>query len=231
MRQIPEDMLELICGGHGWSSETGTMPIVVIEGGGGGWGGGWGGGGGGDGGWGWGGGDPTPSDPGGGGGGGGDEVPDDSCTHSSPVPDLAPAGVNVESLRDLIMNSANQIKATADYQDKEHGVVILRATDGTLRTSAMSTGTSGENTISVDLHAGEKIVAWLHSHPDNGIDQTRMSPADISQRQDLISANYADAGMLTYILDIKSSGVYEYDANSKKTTEAKNNIATDTTCH
>lgn len=225
MRQIPDDMLELICGGYGWSSETGTMPIVVIEGGPGGWGGGWGGGGGS-----WGGGDLTPSDPGGGSGGGPD-VPDDSCTHSSPAPAITPTGVNLESLRDMIMNAANQIKATADYQDNEHGVVIVRASDGTLRSSAISTGVSDGNTINVDLHTGEKIVGWLHSHPETNIEQTKQSPFDVEQRKQLIAANYADAGMLTYILDVKSNGVFEYAANSNKNTEPKNNIATDTTCH
>lgn len=239
MLLIPDEALDLIAGGYGGDASRGSVssiPVVTIPGqappddGGGGFGGWYGG---------WGGGYEGP-------GGGGSSVsvplvlePPKECfqIHNSPPPALVPAGVDLNNLRNMVVVLADQIKGWDNK--REHGVILVSKADGSLRTGEFGHGTANGVTAEVDLFPGEKIVAWLHSHPSSNLDQRFPSSplsnpidgdkVDTIQISRLVAHPRADPGMLMYILDIKSGKVFEYPGKGPEERPILgNNISDDT---
>lgn len=156
------------------------------------------------------------------------------CTpvHSSPVPADAPTDVDMNKLRNTMLDVASQIKGLDSAI--EHGAVVVRSADGTLRVGEMAHGNSGEITIAVSLYAGDKIVGYIHSHPADDLNQTLPSRHDFDQAAALREKSYTDKGMMLYILDNKSGDVFEYHAGTpRNTTKSGPNVTDDTSqpCH
>lgn len=221
MLLIPDETLDLIAGGYaagGYAATTDSMPIVTVrppdEGSGGiGWLPPWGDGGG------EGSGTvsaPQPSPP-----------PECPVIHSSPVPANAPKDVDMNTLRNTMLDVAAYIKTMDD--SIEHGAIVLRASDGTLRVGEVRHGTPGRVDMVTYPLPGEVIVGYIHSHPDNGIDQTLPSRDDFQAAKELRSNPVADPGLMLYILDNKSGDVFEYHADvPHNTTKQGANITDDT---
>jgi hypothetical protein len=217
MRLISDEALDLIAGG---SSEA-SIPSVTIVGyvsygsdsGGGGWGG-------------YGAGpgsaavstpDPQPEPP--------LECP--APVHSSPDPANCPKDVDMNTLRNTMLDVAAYIK-TMD-PGIEHGALVLRASNGTLRVGEVRHGTEDSVDMSTYPLQGEVIVGYIHSHPDNGIDQTRPSTHDFDAAAELRTSPVADPALMLYVLDDKSGDVFEYGADTpRNTTKTGANITDDT---
>lgn len=218
MRLISDDVLEMVAGGTQTVTIVGDLPPDVGWD----WGGGWGGGGGGD----WDGGGGNGGGGGGGGGpidgGSGDTSPVDPSDHTftSPPPERTPAIVALNDVRNAIQDMADKIlQQNANW---EWGGVLIRGADGQLKATEIATIRSPDSiSYNLNLNAGDKIVAVIHSHPDlnDGIDQrfpstpatTLNSPFnDTSSMARLLDGGFADPGGLMYILDMKSRDVYEY---------------------
>jgi hypothetical protein len=206
MKSIPDDVLDLIAGGRtlsSWGASTTGIPTVTI---------------------------PAPdrpsepwypSDPfgggdsGGGGGGTGGE-PSGSGDGSGPhhrtaEPKYAPANVNMDQLRNTVLEVATHLKDMANKDGKEHGALIVRTADGSLKVGEFSTGTEEKNTAGIGIAEGDKIVAWVHDHPYTiGVDERGPSKWDIGQFQDLQSNKLADPNTLMYIVDMESGDTFEY---------------------
>lgn len=152
--------------------------------------------------------------------------------HSSPVPADAPKDVDMNKLRNTVLDVANMIKGMDP--GIEHGAIIVRSPDGTLRVGTVAHGTADDIAIAVDLSTGEKIVGYIHSHPENSIEQKLPSRYDFDQAYALRATSNADKGMMLYILDNASGDVFEYHAGtSRNTTRTGPNITDDTSqpCH
>jgi hypothetical protein len=92
----------------------------------------------------------------------------------------------------------------------------------------------------VNLAPGDKIVAWLHSHPETkGLDQRFPSSpltnpidgdnVDTIQISRLVAHPRADPGLLMYILDIKTGKVFEYPGKGPEERRTLgNNVSDDT---
>lgn len=238
MLLIPDETLDLIAGGYGGDasqgSGSGSIPVVTIpgdapsgDGGGGydGWPGGWGGGYEGSG-----GGTSTPQNN--------DPPPDCTKIHNSPPPELVPAVVGLNQLRNTVVDLAELIKGMDPK--REHGVIVVSDANGFLRIGDFAHGTANSVTAGVDLLPGEKIVAWLHSHPTlKNVDQ-RYPSSPLSNPQDgdqvdtvqisrLVAHPRADPGMLMYILDVKSGKVFEYAGKGPlERSTLGNNVSDDT---
>ncbi|SHN19703.1 hypothetical protein SAMN05192549_105311 [Duganella sacchari] len=229
MRQIPDHVLELIAGGG--SSDTSSIPSVTVPGSGGGGGGGWD-----PGPW-----DPYPYNPDPGGGGGGGEPPAPApCHHSSPAPALTPANVNLDALRDKVVQLSNEMKAMG-INDVERGALIVRSADGSLHTTPITSGDAdGQlNSISYQPVAGEKVVGWVHSHPEvDGRDERLPSNphnsnngiGDTAAARALLQNPSVDPGMLMYIVDAKSGQAYEYTAAGSDNRSLGKNVTSDASC-
>ncbi|SHN19723.1 hypothetical protein SAMN05192549_105312 [Duganella sacchari] len=228
MRQIPDQVLELIAGGG--SSDTSSIPSVTVPGP--------GGGGGGGGGWDpvpW---DPYPYNPGGGGGGGGNPTePDGNCLHTSPAPAKTPDGVSLNDLRTAVQVVSDTMKIMGINQ-YERGALIVRGSDGTLRSTEIATGDEDTNSISFTSRPGDSVVAWIHSHPLSDIDQRFPSTpqnsanhlGDTGMARQLLANSLFNPGMLMYILDAKTQQAYEYTASGGDKRALGNNISNDVVC-
>jgi hypothetical protein len=158
-----------------------------------------------------------------GGGGGGDPQPD-PCTHSSPAPASGAPNVNLEALRDSVQAIANQI-LTMD-PGKEHGAYFIRTSDGGMRVTSIWTGGDSSFRSSYGLYPGESLVAWVHSHPNNGADNRFPSTsfnaehpesADTLAADFLLSTPNTDPNALMYIIDVRSRDTFEYTAKGGDT--------------
>lgn len=223
MLLIKDEALDLIAGGYSGEASRGSIPSVTITGyppsdegsGGPGW---------------W----PGGFDPGPGGSGGGGSTPapnpePPSCppVHSSPVPAKAPAGVDMNTLRNTMNDVAAYIKTMDD--SIEHGALVLRASDGTLRVGEVRHGTPDSVEMATYPLPGEVIVGYIHSHPDSGIDQTRPSTHDFDAAATLRTNPVADPALMLYILDNLSGDVFEYHADTPRNTNRTGENITDDT--
>ncbi|QJE01016.1 hypothetical protein HH212_14055 [Massilia forsythiae] len=212
MRTIPDDVLDLIAGGRKvstWNSWTTSITIVGHaepepwypgDAGGGAWGG-------------YGNGDGN-SDAGGGGGVAGDYGVGQH--HASPVPEFAPANVHIDTVRNVVLEAATQIKALANLDGNEHGCMIVRTGEGTLKVGPISSGDFDSVTTGYTLQPGDTVVAWVHDHPyDFSIDQSRPSRHDIDSYRDMLSQPRVDPNALMYIVDMKSGDSFEYHKGSR----------------
>jgi hypothetical protein len=203
MRNIPDDVLDLIAGGRSarghnlMAFDSGTsMTTVTVTGHR----------------------DPVPDqpppNPAGDWGEGGGTTGGNSDTgphHRTPVPAHAPAGVDMDALRNLVLDTANQLKAMAAKDGKEHGTLLVQAADGSLKIGPISTGDADSNKMEYDLQPGEKIVGWVHDHPEEvGIDERMPSKFDIDQYHDMTSKPGVDPNALMYIVDMESGDTFEY---------------------
>jgi hypothetical protein len=208
MRSIPDDVLDLIAGGRSarghnlMAFDTGTsMTTVTVTGhrdpep------------------------DPPPPDHPGDWGDGGGTTGGNSDTgphHRTPVPAHAPADVDMDALRNLVLDTANQLKAMAAKDGNEHGALIVRAADGSLKIGPISTGDPDKNTMEYQPQPGEKIVGWVHDHPfEVGIDERMPSHFDVNQYHDLTSKAGVDPNALMYIVDMESGDTFEYQNTSR----------------
>lgn len=207
MRTIPDDVLDLIAGGRKvstWNSWTTSITIVGHaepepwypgDAGGGAWGG-------------YGNGDGN-SDAGGGGG-----VASEYGVgqhHASPVPEFAPANVHIDTVRNVVLEAASQIKALANQDGLEHGCMIIRTGEGTLKVGPIESGTEDSIHFGYTPLPGESIIAWVHSHPYTiGINERLPSSTDINTYKEILKNPSVDANALMYIVDMESGGSYEY---------------------
>lgn len=220
MRLISDEALDFIAGGYGSDSASGSIPSVTITGyppddGTGSW-------------------TPGGIDLGLGSSGlastpisGALPPPDCTPVHSSPVPAHPPTGVDMNTLRNTMLDVAAYIK-TMD-SSIEHGALVLRASDGTLRVGEVRHGTSDSVQMATYPLPGELIIGYIHSHPDNGIDQTRPSTTDFDAAANLRTNPVADKGLMLYILDNKSGDVFEYNADTPRNTSVSGANITDDT--
>lgn len=195
MRTIPDDVLDLIAGGRKvstWNSWTTSITIIGHAEP-----------------------DPQPWYPGDFGGswsgGGGQSGPVAGSHHSTPVPQFAPANVDMDTMRNVVLDAANQIKALADRDGNEHGCMIVRTGDGTLKAGPIEAGTDDAITFGYTPLPGESIVAWVHSHPYTvGINERLPSSTDVASYRAILNQPGVDANALMYIVDMESGGSYEY---------------------
>jgi hypothetical protein len=214
MRIIPDEALDFIAGGYGDASKS--IPVVTV---------------------------PGPYDPGHDPGPGpvdpghpavSSPEPPRDCTvvHSSPVPSDAPKDVDMNKLRNTMLDVASLIKGFDS--GIEHGAIVVRSADGALRVGEMAHGSADNIAIAATLYSGDKIVGYIHSHPADTINQTLPSRYDFDQAEGLRGKPYVDKGMMLYILDNASGDVFEYHAGTpRNTTRNGPNITDDTSqpCH
>ncbi|MBB5369460.1 MULTISPECIES: hypothetical protein [unclassified Janthinobacterium] len=225
MRIIPDDILDLVAGGRQAAANTDTtgIPSVTVSASGNG-----GDDGGGDGGWNPDPGSDSPSDSGGDHGSGGSSS--STTQHSSPAPAHVPENVDLNHLRNVADDLGKQLAAMTKIDGNEHGALIIRAVDGTLRTGPISTGNEDSNTATADLSQGEKVVAWIHDHPETpGVNEAFPSKTDVQSIRTLTANTSAvDPNALMYIVDEATHSTYEYDHTvSPNTNHLGNNISTD----
>ena len=133
----------------------------------------------------------------------------------------------MNTIRNTMLDVAAYIK-TMD-SSIEHGAVVLRASDGTLRVGEVRHGPPDSVEMSTYPLPGEVIVGYIHSHPDNGIDQTRPSTHDFDAAANLRTNPVADPGLMLYVLDNLSGDVFEYSADiPRNTTKTGANVTDDT---
>ena len=215
MREIPNDLLELISGGKKMHTMVNTATqTVVITG-------------------------SPPIDPNGpgsggvqppgsggtpGGGGGGSTAhdqwhPHHTKHHTSAKPAHWPDGVNPDDLRNMALEAADTINGMS--HKVENAIAIIRDASGNLRLSDVTPGDKTGFHLSVTLNGGDKIVSWIHNHPsERGVDQGFPStpdnannpPGDTGIAAQFIASGQADPNMILYIIDDKSGKIFEYVA-------------------
>lgn len=134
----------------------------------------------------------------------------------------------MNKLRNTILDVASQIKGM--NADIEHGAIVIRTADGTLRVGEIKHGTAYRVDMAISLRAGDVIVGYIHSHVhlDNSV-QTLPSGDDFDNARDLRTEPYTDKGMILYILDNKSGDVFEYHAGTAHDTKKNGPNITDDT--
>ena len=194
MRTIPDDLLDLVAGGRVRVNADTTVVTVTVT--------------------------APPIDP----GSGSQPNPGAGSTgigsgtgphHTSPTPTLMPANVNIDTLRNTVLSVSQQIEAMAKADDKEHGALIVRMTNGNLRVGPISTGTDESNMASVDLAPGEEVVAWVHDHPTGASisNQTMPSVIDMNNLHSMEANPGVDPNTLVYIVDMASLNTFEFQTN------------------
>jgi len=119
----------------------------------------------------------------------------------------------------------------------EFGALIYADAAGHLRTGAIATGTAFSVNVPLDVHAGERVVSFIHSHP-GGIGDPRlpstpdgMTGGTLSDTQVVVNnrSNPAfDPNYLTGIVDSTSGRLYEYAADMGLYPSLGKNITNDT---
>lgn len=146
------------------------------------------------------------------------EKPPDTRTHMSALPPGVPAGVNMDQLRHVATITGDKIKLYAD-QSVEYGAMIIKYPDGIIGSTAIEKGLPGEVSMSYRPKPGEKIVAYIHSHPyDDYIDQRLPSRDDFHNAAELRQHPAVDHHLLMYIVDLESGDVYEYHSGQDSST-------------
>lgn len=171
--------------------------------------------------------DGTVSGSGSAGGGGSQPAPPHDCTgiHASPPPEVVPNDIDLNGLRNMMTALGESIKQFDG--NTEHGALVVRDANGDLRAGEISHGTGDTVMLSIDLQPGDVVVAYIHSHPYNGIDQKTPSNYDIDQLAALKSQSQVDPGVLLYILDNQSGDVYEYPSTVQPNPRVGNNVSDD----
>jgi hypothetical protein len=147
-------------------------------------------------------------------------VGDNPCDrHTSPEPDVKPANISMEMLRDVVLDT---VTVLADYdQTKEHAILILVDGSGNISTTQFfSQGLDNKVTIAVDIPADHKVVAWLHNHPHQpglpgnipSTPDTAWDPeaSDTEMVARFMSHPQADPGLQLYIYDSEKGKTWEY---------------------
>lgn len=101
-----------------------------------------------------------------------------------------------------------EMQVQSRYDDWEWGGFVFQAPNGGYYTSPIVTVESADNIVLSTEHMIPPdciAVAWVHSHPDNGIDQRFMSQIDIQQRNALANSTRVDNNVLTYIIDLRGA--------------------------
>lgn len=134
-------------------------------------------------------------------------------------------GVDINALRDLV-NAIGQELATWNH-NLEHSVLVFLDASGNLDFTHPRTGTNGSVDVrTTDVPDGSTIVAWIHTHPDNGgflgaypsnEYNAEDGPGDWAIRDMMVTAGAnstrydVDPDMLIYILDTVDDLIREYD--------------------
>lgn len=124
----------------------------------------------------------------------------------------------------LAVTASNLIRAQADYKDREYGMLIYRDAQGSIRTSALVTGTPTSTTfvfatLGVDPAS---VVGVVHNHPTNVYNsssqeaQINLNPSsgDWATADDLVRAG-ASADQLQLFVVGTDSRLREFDYNNK----------------
>jgi hypothetical protein len=152
-----------------------------------------------------------------GGGGGGDNPTPPCQVHNSAPPPVAPAGVDLNTLRNMVEAASNEIAGMP--RDVEHAFFFLRMPDGHVERAPVIHGTPNGFDATVELNGG-RVVAYIHSHPaESGVDETIPSypgaaapgrTPDTTFALSMITSGAADPGALMYIRDNASGHTFEY---------------------
>jgi len=163
---------------------------------------------------------PPPPPPPYSGGGGSTPPPPPPCIHTSPPPSLVPQGVNLNDLRNNETALAgNILKLDTSI---EHGAFIYADAAGNFRTGAIAHGDSFHVDVPLDIHAGERVVSFVHSHPQGGNGAKYPSqPGEVTSgladtqvvAQNRQDTSHFDPNYLTAIVDSQARRVYEYSAD------------------
>ncbi|MBX9586685.1 MAG: hypothetical protein K2P84_06455 [Undibacterium sp.] len=167
-----------------------------------------------------------------------------SCTlaqHTSPASGASPVEVALNDLRNAVSAAGDEINGQQN-QSIEHSIVFKRTVSGAIARTPISHGTATEVTINIQLLPGEKIIAWIHSHPDvpgavdngwrpsnpNNTEDGDGGFSDQQMAQQMLNANQADPNAFMYILDGRSHDIFEYTMNGPMTDRPKGaNISRD----
>lgn len=177
------------------------------------------------------------------------EPPEVHTEHVCPnQPTKQPANVDLGKLRQAILSVSSQMKSQSQFTEQEYGALIYADANGNLRVGKMEEGTTGHSvTVTTDAQPGEKLVAWIHSHPGisnqnaQGIPSKPTSNAvdngkgDTGTVADLLKHSFVDPGALMYILDERSGKIYEYtfEGSDSRTKADGTKITSESTkpCH
>ncbi|HYJ83657.1 MAG TPA: hypothetical protein VEW26_12555 [Allosphingosinicella sp.] len=175
--------------------------------------------------------DAVPYTDGGGGGGSSSPSTQDAehqqteDANDTPCVDQVPAGVDLSQLNDLAKYMGSVLAACQELSDWEWGAFIYKGSDGQLYQSEPFTAGHHDNIngATISLPPGAHIVAYLHTHPDDGpMDQRMLSDPDRSFISGLIGSSNsnwsADTNLLAYVVtndNTTSYKTYVYDKSNR----------------
>ncbi len=151
---------------------------------------------------------------------------DNKCTHATHTsPGTAPAGVDLNSLRNAVNAAADEIRG--ENQKIEHLIVFVwDPVDKELVRMNMIHGSENSVSGTIPLVPGDRIVATIHNHPyiEGNLSETwrPSSPGDkaagvqiddLTWASNLLKSGAADPNALMYILQGTKNGdggIYEY---------------------
>ena len=100
----------------------------------------------------------------------------------------------------------------------EHGAILYRRPDGTIRTGPIIAGDGNSVLLTVSPLPAELIVAAVHTHaryPYYTVDQSRLSVEDIALGTQLLALPHTDRRLLLYIIDNATQTLNEYSASGR----------------
>lgn len=162
---------------------------------------------------------------------------EDKCfiNNADPLLKAAPTGVKTGDIRSAALLIQDYVKGK--NQGVEYAALIYADQSGNIRVGTISTLDSSTSAPYVnDIQSGERVVGLVHSHPDLGAADHSVPSTDATNgagsQNDESTVNQAianglvDPQALIYIIDNRSSQMYEYDPKNISVSN-RNNITND----
>lgn len=153
--------------------------------------------------------------------------------YSQPTPCVTryPSNVDLTQLTNYVHSAGISLWILYKADHREHAVAIYRTSDGQLHQSHTISGDSTGGRITktgLGLPPNATIVAWIHTHPWDGVsDQRTPSPDTVDQTDanderflnGLATSSAGDPNLIAYIVTARSQaedsfGIYAYDRNN-----------------
>lgn len=145
-------------------------------------------------------------------------------TQATPCVQRSPAGVSLQDINDQMYTLSRTVISKFQGNGNEWGGAVYQSSDGSLHQSAPFTGGMPDSMdgARIQLPDGARVVAYLHTHPYTGFDQTYPSPNTQGAGNDedfvngLASGGRGNSDLVTFIatpIDASNSDVrvYAYD--------------------
>lgn len=124
------------------------------------------------------------------------------CASQIPANGAVPGDISL--IRRAAHDLYEQIKQQSNYPRHEWGGIVFLAPNGGYYASPPITSRSSDSVrlnISALLPPGAVVVAWVHSHPNDGTWQGSPSVDDWAGRDTIAAMPDADDNLVTYIID------------------------------